>query len=438
MNYKDLVWLSYTDLSEKKVRAILTVIMVVIGVASIVALVSLTEGISASIQTELSALGPTTIIITSTSSTGFTLADTSQISALPNVSAVIPIVSGSATVIAGSENVSSTIDGVSPQDLDTLLGQNVSILQGSMYADGPSPAALFSKPLAFPSTSGGVQNIFVGSPVKVEIQSGRTVQNTEIPVSGIINVTSSPLIPQDIVLMSLSAAQLLLHRNSFNVILVKAKNTSSVTPLSNLITQIYGNRANVINTQQIAATAATIIGAITDLLVVIAGISLLVAAIGIMNVMLMSVMERTHEIGIMKSLGFRNKDILTLFLFQALLVGFVGGVIGIGVGTGASYGLAALSSHASSTSGSGAAGTGGGSTFAAGGGGGGARFGGGGGSFGGGGGGSSSGPPSFTPVLSISTILSALFVAMFVSGAAGLYPAWRASKMEPIDALRVL
>src|SRR5271168_1873797 len=135
MNYKDLIWMSYTDLSEKKVRTALTVLMVVIGIASIIALISLTEGLSASIQASLASLGPTSIIVTSTKTTGFTLADTAELSALPNVSTIIPILTGTATITANNENTSATIVGISPQDLQTLLGGNVSVYQGSIYSD---------------------------------------------------------------------------------------------------------------------------------------------------------------------------------------------------------------------------------------------------------------------------------------------------------------
>ena len=427
MNAKDIFWLGYNDLGEKKVRTALTVIMVMIGVASIIALTSLTAGIGASIQTSLSALGPTSIIVSSVRSSGFTYYDTALLSTFPNVSTVIPILQGSGTVVAGSENVSATIEGISPEDLGTLLGENVSIYQGSMYPDTASPDALFSKSLAFPASSGGKQSIFTGTPVTLKLQEGRNSGSTLVSASGIINVASSPLVPADLVVMSLPAAQLLLHTDSFNVIMVKAKNESSVTPLSNLISQVYGDNARILNVQQIAATASSIIGAITTLFAIVAGISLMVAAIGIMNVMLMAVMERTREIGIMKSVGFKSRDVLSIFIVQAMLIGLVGGIMGIMVGAGVSYLLAGAASapHPVSNS-SGAAGS---ASFRSGGG-----FGGGSSSASG----SPSGSFSFTPLITPTAIAEALFAAVAVSVIAGIYPAWRASRMQPIDALRSL
>jgi putative ABC transport system permease protein len=143
--------------------------------------------------------------------------------------------------------------------------------------------------------------------------------------------------------------------------------------------------------------------------------------------MLIAVYERTHEIGIMKSVGFKNQNILMIFLFQAIIIGLVGGAVGIAVGAGGSYGLSAVLGGGRSISTGGGASSGGGFR-----------------SSGSAGGGSSLSPTattssiSFKPVFPITTIVSALLIAVIVSVIAGIYPAWRASKMEPIDALRQL
>jgi putative ABC transport system permease protein len=128
----------------------------------------------------------------------------------------------------------------------------------------------------------------------------------------------------------------------------------------------------------------------------------------------------------MKSVGFKNRDVMMIFLFQALLIGVIGGIVGIGLGAGAAYGLSSVFSHGSSNNAAPAASTnarGGGGAVVAG---------------GPGGAGGSSSSISFTPAFPLATIGFALLIAIIVSIAAGLYPAWRASKMEPIDALRML
>lgn len=443
MDIKDILWLSFTDLKEKKVRTALTIFMVVIGVASIVALVSLTAGISASIQGELSSLGPTSIILTSTKASGFTIADTADISTLPNVSIVVPIVTGSAAFLSDNQNSSVTVVGVTPQGLQELLGGSANLYEGAVFNDTIAPDIVVGHTVAFPSSAAGRQSAFVGQTATLKIGSGKTSQAYTVPIVGIMQAYGASIIPIDTAVMtSMPAAEALLHKTSFNEILVKATNTSSVSALSALITDIYGSNARVLNTQQLAATAASIVGSITLLLIVIAGISLFVASIGIMNIMLMAVLEKTHEIGIMKSIGFKSRDVLTVFLFQALLIGVIGGIIGIILGAAVSYGLAAAASAASSHSANSTASS---SASSFGGGGGGRGFGGRPGGAGGNavfasssGSSSSSSGISFQPVLSLSTVLEALFVAILVSALAGIYPAWRASKMQPIDALRQL
>lgn len=436
MKFQDVFWLSYKDLSEKRVRTALTVVMVVIGVASIVALVSQTSGISASIQKSLQSLGPTTIIVSSTKAAGFTAADVAQLASLPNASIVIPIVEGQGTFASGNENVSASIVGISSQNLEQLLGGNPKLYEGTLYQDTVAPVSLVGYSIAFPSTAGGRQSVGVGQPATLTVGSGRSATTYTVPIVGVLQSYGSMIVSIDgSVFMSLQAAEGLLHKTSFNVILVKASNTTTVTPLASQISDIYGNNARVLTTQQIAQEVDSVIGSITVLLVIIAGISLLVAAIGIMNIMLMAVMERTHEIGILKSIGFKSRHVMMVFLFQALIIGFVGGMIGIALGGGASFGLAYIISHSSSSSPSSsqqaqAAGPSGsqrgGGVVVRGGGGGAAP--------------SSSGGSSlsYQPVISIQTVIGAMIVAMVVSAIAGLYPAWRASRMQPIDALRQL
>lgn len=442
MDIKDLLWLSYKDLNEKRVRTALTIVMVVIGVAAIVALTSVTAGISQSISASLSSLGPTSIIVSSGGTTGFTVADVAKISSLPNVTAVTPILTGQVNLFAGNQNVSATLIGVTSAGLKQLLGGNVSLYQGTMYQDTITPSVVVGHTIAFPTSLAGGQAITVGQAATLKI-SGRGGDTLAVPIVGILPSHGGFIIPIDTaVFMPLDAAELVLHRSSFNEMFVLASNTSTVNSTSALITTIYGSSARVTTVAQLLQTTATIIGSISLLFTIIAGVSLLVAAIGIMNVMLIAVYERTHEIGIFKSVGFKNRDILLIFLFQALIIGLVGGLIGIGVGAGTSYGLSSVlggggsasasttTSTSSTRSGSFRSGSGGSGAVAVGGGPTGSAS-----SFGGS---SSSSSISFKPAFPIATLIDAMLVAVIVSILAGIYPAWRASKMEPIDALRQL
>jgi ABC-type antimicrobial peptide transport system permease subunit len=446
MDLRDTFWLSSKQLNEKKVRTALTILMVVIGVASIVALTSLTAGAGQSIQSSLSALGPTSIVVTATGSTAFTQADITNLETLPNVSSVTPILTGSATMLFNGNISSVTIVGISTEGLQTLLGGNVSLYQGSLYQDNVAPLAVIGHSLAFSSSvSPDLQTITTGQTATLEIGGGRgsSSKKVSVPIEGIFQPLTS-IVPIDTgVLVSMPFAEVLLNKLSFNEILIKANNASSVTSLSSLISTVYGSNARVMNTEQLASTASTIIGEISLLFTAIAGVSLLVAAVGIMNVMLMSVSERVHEIGIFKAVGFKNREVMFVFLFQALIIGFLGGIVGLGVGAGAAYSLASVLSRsaASSTTGattttaasssSGFSRTGGGGSFA-----------GGGAAAGGGvavrGGAASTSTMSIHPAFTLSIITEAILIAAAVSVLAGVYPAWKASRMEPIDALREL
>jgi ABC-type antimicrobial peptide transport system permease subunit len=450
MDIRDIIWLSLKQLKEKRVRTALSVLMVVIGVAAIVALTSQTAGIGQKIQATLSSLGPTSIIVTASGSTAFTSLDIANLETLPNVSSVTPIVTGQATLLANGNTTSVTVIGVTTQGLDLLLGGNISIYQGSLYENNVAPLAVIGHSVAFSSsTDANLQTVDVGQTGTLEISSqsrGGSAEKIAVPVVGILESYTSILPIDGSVIVSMPFAEVLLNKLSFNEMLIKATNTSSVSSLSSLVTTVYGSNARVLDTARLASTASSIIGSISALFTIIAGVSLLVAAIGIMNVMLMSVYERIHEIGIYKAVGFKNREVMLIFLFQALIIGLLGGILGLGTGAGVSYALASvLSSGASASSTASATSAGAGaSSFRAGSGGAGgfsARSGGG---FGGGAGGASGAGgatlslSSYQPVFTLSIIAEAILIAVAVSALAGVYPAWKASKMEPIDALREL
>jgi putative ABC transport system permease protein len=228
MNIQDILWLSYKDLNEKKIRAALTIAMVVIGVAAIVALTSVTAGVSKSITSQLNSLGPTSIILTSGSSTGFTIADVAKVASLPNITSVTPILTGSANLYAGNQNVSVTIIGVTATGLAQILGGNVSTYEGTVYQDSITPEAVLGHSVAFPASAVGTQTVRVGQTATLKI-GGRGGQTLTIPVLGILTSYGGFIIPVDsAVFVSLSAGEVLLHRSSFNEMLVLASNTSNV------------------------------------------------------------------------------------------------------------------------------------------------------------------------------------------------------------------
>ncbi len=432
MRFRDILWLGYKGLSEKRIRTILTILMVVIGVASIIALVSQTTGVQASITSSLETLGPTSIIVSPSFTTHLTAADVAKISTLPGVQTVIPIITQRTTMLTTGQPTSLGVIGVSSQGLKSLVG-SVKLLSGSVYPDAQAPLALVGYNVAFPASNNEQQNVFVGHPIVLQQGTPQQTRTLTLSVAGLLQTYgSSPIIPlDDSIFVSLDSAAVMFHRVDYSMLLVKAADTSSVDSVSQLLTDIYGNSATVRTIQQITQTVSSVIGQIGILLGAIAGISLFVAAVGIVNVMLISVYERTREIGILKALGFKGRQVLMVFLSQAAFIGISGGLVGIGVGSGVSYLIPTILAAGLLGRGGGTAST----RVASPGGGGG--FGGEGGGFGGRGFGPS-GPASlsYTPVITPEIFAISFAIAVIVSLLAGLYPAWRASRMQPITALR--
>ena len=143
----------------------------------------------------------------------------------------------------------------------------------------------------------------------------------------------------------------MINKYSYNVLVIKATSLNSTSALSTLLSDVFGNSAIVLSVQSITSTVSSITGTLSLLLGSIGGISLIVAGIGILSIMMVSVSERTKEIGILKSIGFKQRDIMLLFLSEAVMIGVIGGMVGMVAGAGGSYVLPALlSSHSPTAS----------------------------------------------------------------------------------------
>ncbi len=440
MKLRDTLWLGLKGIMERKVRTALTVLTVVIGIAAIVSLVSLVTGLSTSITHSLASIGPSSIFMVPSQNHIFTDADVAEIESLPNVSKAIPIIRSSGTISINGQTLSVDIVGISNASLPTLLG-GLNLYEGTSYNGSQLPMAVVGHDIAFPTTTQTLPSITIGSPIYLVQQGQSGSRSITLLPSGILQTYGSSLFvsPDTTVFIPIQEAQILLSKYSYSAILVQATNTTTATPLYNLLDTIYGNSASILSVQQIAATVSSITGSLTIFLGSIGGISLIVAGISILSIMMVSVTERTREIGILKSIGFKKREILMLFLAEAVIIGLLGGIMGVAVGAAGSYLLPSILSgggnHASPqsstpqaagsnpSSGSGAR-SGGGHVFVA--------------------GGSSSSPsassspssPQLSPIITPSIVVSAILIAVVVSVLASLYPAWKASTVDPIKALR--
>lgn len=446
MKLQDTLWLALKGISERKVRTALTVLCVVIGIAAIVSLISLVSGFSVGIAKSLEAIGPTTIFIVPSANHPFTDADVAVLSSLPNVSSVIPVVTAPVNVTVGSQHIQASLVGVNNYSLNDIIG-NLTLLQGTLFNETASSSTIVGYDIAYPNSSTAPQ-LQINEPVYMTLKTAEGTRSLTLVTEGILNKygSSSFISPDTDILIPLPAAENILEKYSYNEIFVKATNASTVNPLDSLITTIYGNSAEVLSVQQIANTVSSITGSISLLLGSIAGISLIVAGISILSIMMVSVTERTREIGILKSIGFKKREVLMLFLAEGLVIGLLGGIVGTAVGAAGAFGLSGLLSHASSSTPASTSAapttsrTGGSSAVVAGGSG--PRTGGGSGSSEFSSSSSSSSAVSSTstdsypPVLTPSVVALAIFVAVIVSVLSSLYPAWKASTVDPIKALR--
>ena len=351
MKLTDLVGLALSRLGTGKLRTALTMLGIIIGVASVVALVSVAEGATKGISNQLQSLGTNLITVspgfTRTgatrgaigSATTLTLEDADSLAALDGVQAIAPELSTSKLVVVGSQNETTRVVGTTPGYLSvfaytiwagTFLNQASVDNNLRVAVIGATTADNLSLP---PGSIGST--IYVGG--------------LPFELIGITQPKGGTSTADDQVMIPLSTAhELFIGSTSVSAIGLSATSQDGIDAVSSEITATLEQRHGITNgvddftiaTQaQLLGTVSSVSDVLTLLLAGIASISLLVGGIGIMNIMLVSVRERTREIGIRKAIGARGRDILSQFLVEALALSLAGGLIGIGVGVLASFGI---------------------------------------------------------------------------------------------------
>ncbi len=386
-----------------RLRSLLTALGIFIGVAAVIAALTLTQGAGASINARFSRFGPTTITVrngTANTRGAFGAGGTVQ-SLTPAVASAIkqqiahvayisPVVSTSQQVIYGSQNWNTSVQGVST-DYQTI--QSWDLAEGLWFSSTDQTAG---KPVAILGQT-VVQNLFpTGTdPINQTIRIG----NQLFRVVGVLQSKGSSGFgnADDVIYVPYTTALDRLKSSPYvDQILVAADDPSNVNQVQQDITSLLEQRHHIIKGQpddfqtessaELLQTANQLTSTITLLLVGIASISLTIGGIGIMNIMIVSVTERTREIGIRMSIGARRKDIRNQFLIEALTLSLVGGGIGMFLGLLVGY-------------------------FAT----------------------RATGLPF---VVSTTSILTPFIVSAAIGIAFGLYPAIRASRLDPIVALR--
>lgn len=411
MSLWDTFKIALRALLKNKMRAGLTVLGVVIGIAAVTTMVSIGQSASALVQGQFEALGTNVIVVIPGSQqrggvrqatvTTLTSGDADAIGEeCPAVLAASPIVGATGQVIFGSSNWNPReMQGVGA---DYLMVRNWQIEAGGFFSRDDIRSS--AKVCVIGHTL--VAKLFqTANPIDQNIR----IKNIPFRVIGVLAKKGANMVgddQDDIILMPHTTVRKRLQGSNFgnvNAIMVSAVSPELMSTATREIEQILYERHDipageqpdfrVQNTTEIAATLGIITGTLTLMLSAIAGISLLVGGVGIMNIMLVSVTERTREIGIRMAIGARGKDILRQFLVESIVLSCIGGFIGVLLGTSASAGATMLIN-----------------TFSTG--------------------------TDWPIVISLPAAAIAMAFAAAVGIFFGYYPARRASQLDPIDALR--
>ena len=409
MSFFNTFRIALRALAKNKLRAGLTILGVVIGIAAVTAMVSIGSSASELVQGEFRNLGTNVIVVSPGNRRGarggqipsLTAADIQAIGKeCPSALAATPIVGASGQVISGNNNWR-------PRELfgvgaDYLLVRNWQMRLGAFFTEGDINNS--NKVCVIGETV--VKKLFqTANPIGQAVR----IKNIPFEIVGVMASKGANMVgddQDDVVLMPYTTVRKRLQGSNFNnvdVALISAKSSEVMGEAEQEIKSLMMDRHRislgeqpdfeVANTTEIAGALGMVTGTLTAMLASIAGISLLVGGVGIMNIMLVSVTERTREIGIRMAVGARPRDILLQFLVESMVLSVIGGAIGVTLGVLGSVsitmGINAISS----------------------------------------------GRDWPIIVSQAAAVISLLFSAAVGIGF-GFYPAWRASRLDPIDALR--
>ena len=424
MQLADMFKLAYKALIDRKIRSVLTILGITVGSAIILALIASSSGLSAGITANIEKTGANVLTVNpargffvggaggggggGTSTYQLSQIDLNYLQTVPNVAAVYAYYSYSASIGSGSSAVRASVVGIDLTALPVLY-KGLAVAEGSIPLIGDSTSAVVGYGIANP-TSGTPLDVNQMVSMSISGISGtKGAVSYSVLATAILQEYGTALFADidNTVFLSLQAAQFLSKTPYFSGIYVVVDNTDNVANVQTALTTYYGTNVRVTSPGQILSSIQGITGQLTVFLGSIGAVSLFVATVGIVNTMYVSVMERTREIGILKALGYRPKQIMGMFLSEAALTGVIGGICGLALGYVLAFFMGGMLGGL---------------------GGGGVRIGGGGGGGGGG--------MTIQPVFSNELIIFALVFPVILATVAGLYPAWRASRMNAVVALK--
>jgi putative ABC transport system permease protein len=404
MNLSESFLTALDSILANKMRSILTMLGVIIGVASVIALLAIGNGFSDNITNEISAIGSNLISVftDSENSGGYPSLSVDDVRALsdpanvPDVTAVGASVSSAQPVSFRGEALNAQVNGITPNYLALSNSNTFQLGDGLTQNDEDTQARVALLGATAASDLFG-EEFPIGQSIKIGGVSYEVVGVLEESGGGIAgNTDSNVYVPLSTALARLSGERTRTGQKAVSDITLQAAGPEAVAAAIEQITEtlreqhgtVYGDEDDflIFDQSSLLDTIGTVTAALTTFLGAIAAISLLVGGIGIMNIMLVSVTERTREIGIRKAIGALRRDILTQFLLESLTLSLLGGAIGIALGLLISFGASRAF--------------------------------------------------DINLVVDLNTILLSATFAGVVGLVFGIYPAWRASNLAPIEALR--
>lgn len=403
MTFYDIAHESWLSISGNKMRSFLTVLGIVIGIMAVVIMVAVGETVQQSITDQFSSLGTNTIMIRAGAAqsagvrTGnrmtLTMDDVKYISQLPDVAAATPVENSSAQIVYGNKNWSTSMVGAYP---GYATVQNIEMQYGSFF-DTSAVRNASTYAVIGPDTAEelGLPKNPVGEIIRV--------RNTPMTIIGVTKAKGDSGMgsQDDMVIVPITTLKKRIagsyFPNAVRMIALKlypdADNNVATEQITALLRQRHklkdsdADDFQITDMKQVMETMNTVSGYLTLLLIAIAAVSLLVGSIGIMNMMLVSVAERTREIGIRKAIGAQESTIVIQFLSESILISFIGSMVGLILGVGLSQGVG--------------------------------RF-----------------ILNYNVPFSIWPVVVSISVAVVVGLASGVMPAVKAAKLNPIDSLR--